>query len=92
MLWYLHCVKCQENTDILVSIFLFTLRENCPNAEFFSGPYFPAFGLNTKIYSLNRRIRFKCTKYGPEKTPYLDTFHALLTGIYRTGNLVESKE
>ena len=29
----------------------------------FSGPYFPVFGLNTG-------------KYGPEKTPYLDTFHA----------------
>ena len=30
----------------------------------FSGPYFPAFGLNTG-------------KYGPEKTPYLDTFRAV---------------
>ena len=27
-----------------------------------SGPYFPLFGLNTG-------------KYGPEVTPYLDTFH-----------------
>ena len=30
----------------------------------FSGRYFPVFGLNTG-------------KYRPEKTPYLDTFHAL---------------
>ena len=30
----------------------------------FSGPYFPVFGLNTGIY-------------GQEKTPYLDTFHAV---------------
>ena len=30
----------------------------------FSDPYFPVFGLNTG-------------KYGPEKTPYLDTFHAV---------------
>ena len=29
----------------------------------FSGPYFPVFSPNTG-------------KYGPEKTPYLDTFHA----------------
>ena len=29
-----------------------------------SGPYFPVFGLNTKIY-------------GPEIIPYLDTFHAV---------------
>ena len=31
----------------------------------FSGPYFPVFGLNTE-------------KYGPEKTPYLDTFQAAI--------------
>ena len=30
----------------------------------FSGPYFPVFGQNIR-------------KYGPEKTPYLDTFHAV---------------
>ena len=30
----------------------------------FSNPYFPLFGLNTG-------------KYGPEKTPYLDNFHAV---------------
>ena len=32
-----------------------------------SGPYFPIFGLNTG-------------KYGPEKTPYLDTFYAVISG------------
>ena len=39
----------------------------------FSGPYFPAFGLNTEIYLFSRNAG----KYGPEKTPYLDTFHAV---------------
>ena len=34
----------------------------------FSGPYFPVFELNTG-------------KYEPEKTPYLDTFHALLVRL-----------
>ena len=33
--------------------------------EVFSGSYFPIFGLNT-------------VKKRPEKTPYLDTFHAVL--------------
>ena len=42
------------------------LRGTCPNTEFFSGPYFPVFGLNTG-------------KYGPEKTPYSDTFHVVNT-------------
>ena len=31
----------------------------------FSGPYFPVFRPNTR-------------KYGPEKTPYLYTFHAVI--------------
>ena len=35
----------------------------------FSCPYFPLFGLNTG-------------KYGPEKTPYLDTFHAVMLCCY----------
>ena len=40
------------------------LREKCSNTKFFSGPYFPVFSPNTG-------------KYGPEKTPYLDAFHAV---------------
>ena len=36
-----------------------------PKYGVFSGPYFPVFGLNAG-------------KYGPEKTPYLDTFHAVI--------------
>ena len=31
----------------------------------FSGPYFPAFGLNTEIYGLNLRIQ---SKYGKTRT------------------------
>ena len=40
-----------------------SLREKYPNTDFFYGPFFTVFGLNTG-------------KYGPEKTPYLDNFHA----------------
>ena len=53
----------------------------CPwslKKKVFSGPYFPAFGLNTEryyyylsVFSPNAR------KYGPGKTPYLDTFYAM---------------
>ena len=38
-----------------------------------SGPYFPALGLNTG-------------KYGPEKAPYLDTFHSLERFRFRWNN------
>ena len=44
----------------------FRLCEKCPNTDFFSGLYFPAFGLDTE-------------KYGPEKPLYLDAFHAVLS-------------
>ena len=43
--------------------------------EIFSGPYFPAFGLNTERYEV---FSPNAGKYRPEKTPYLDTFHTVL--------------
>ena len=46
----------------------------------FSGPYFPVVGLNTEVFGL------KTGKYGPEKAPYLDTFHAVsILQILATG-------
>ena len=51
-----------------------TLRENCPNTEFFSGPYFPAFGLNMERYGV---FSPNAGKYGPGKFSYLDTFQAV---------------
>ena len=42
-----------------------TLREKCPNMEFFSGPYFPAFGLNTDRYRVSLRIQ---SEYGKIRT------------------------
>ena len=52
----------------------------------FSGPYFPAFGLNTEYLSVSSPNK---GKYGPEKTPCLDTFHAVLIlslGQFRSGH------
>ena len=45
----------------------------------FSGPHFPAFGLNTSYLSVFRPIS---GKYGPQNTPHLDTFRAVKT-IYQ---------
>ena len=45
-----------------------------------SSPYFPVFGLNTEIYGVWFFVLSLNTgKYGPEKTPYLGTFHAVKT-------------
>ena len=45
-----------------------TLLERCPYSEF-SGPYFPAFGLNTE--------RYRVEKIRTRKTPNMDTFQAV---------------
>ena len=43
----------------------------------FSGPYFPVFGLNTEIYSVNLRIQSEYPKIRIRKNSYLDTFHSV---------------
>ena len=47
-----------------------------------SGPYFPAFGLNTGIYPINSVFSPNTGKYGPEITPYFGTFHAVTVTCY----------
>ena len=41
-----------------------------PNTEFFSGPYFPEFGLNTEIYSVNLRIQSEYRKNSEKKPTF----------------------
>ena len=41
-----------------------------------SGPYFPAFGLNTERYGVFLRIQSTCGKIRTRKTLNTDTFHA----------------
>ena len=46
-----------------------------------SGPYFPAFGLNTERYEVSKYLSVfspNAGKCGPEITPYVETFHAML--------------
>ena len=43
----------------------------------FSGPCFPAFGLNTERYAVSLRIQSVCEKIQARKTPNADTFYAV---------------
>ena len=43
----------------------------------FSGPYFPAFGLNMERFSVSLRIQSECWNIQARKTPNTDTFHAV---------------
>ena len=44
----------------------------------FSGPYFPAFRLNTERYSVSLPIQSEYEKIRTRKTPNTDAFHVLL--------------
>ena len=46
--------------------------------EVFSGPYFPVFSLNTGML-------------GSEKTPYLDTFHAVFLIAVKNKKIISEK-
>ena len=43
----------------------------------FSGPYFPAFRLNTERYGVSPRIQSERKKLRTKKTPSTDTFNAV---------------
>ena len=51
-----------------------TLREKCPNTEFFSGPYVPVFGLNMEIYGVNLHIWFEYRKIRTRKNSAFGRF------------------
>ena len=43
----------------------------------YSGPYFPAFGLNTERYSVSLLSQSECEKMRTRITPNADTFYAV---------------
>ena len=47
----------------------------------FSGPYFPAFGLNTERYGIFLRIQTECSKIWTRKTPNADAFQAATSSL-----------
>ena len=48
----------------------------------YSGPYFPAFGLNTERYSVFLRIQSECGKIRTRIIPNLDTFYVVKCLIF----------
>ena len=57
-----------------------SLREKCPNTEFFLACVFPH----------SDWIFPNAGKYGPEKTPYLDNFHAVNMPLFLKQNIIIS--
>ena len=50
----------------------------------YSGPYFPAFGLNTERCSVSIRIQSECGKGRTKITPNTDTSYAMLLWMFST--------
>ena len=48
----------------------------------FSGPYFPAFGLNMERYPVSLSIQSKCGKIWTRKISNTDAFHAMVLSIH----------
>ena len=66
----------------------FTLREKYSNMEFFLVrifPYLDSIRRDKKYISV---FSPNAEKYGPEKTPYLDTFHTLLKKVLKIKNIL----
>ena len=70
-----HVVESDSHDTKQVLVSQQPLRENCPYSEFF-GPYFPAFGLNTEIYSVSVHIQSEWGKIRTRETPNTNAFHA----------------
>ena len=45
----------------------------------YSGPHFPAFGLNMERYAVSHRIQTECGKMWTRIIPNTDTFHAVMS-------------
>ena len=71
----------------IVTILKISISKNCAKIKpkhwvksvpfrSYSGPYFPAFGLNTKRYSVSLRIRSECGKIRTRITPNTETLRS----------------
>ena len=84
--------KCSRLTCIDYRKVLFILHcVICVCIQSYSGPHFPAFGLNTERYSLSLRIQIECGKMRTRITPNTDTFHAVNIRKYDASHRVIKK-
>ena len=65
-------------TIVMIIIIIIIHRVKSVLIGSFSGPYFPAFGLNTERYGISLRIQCKSGKIWTGKTPNTNTFHAVI--------------
>ena len=70
----------RSNSSFLIhfsNLFVTITAGNAPHIRSYSGPYFPAFALNTDWYFVSLLIQSKCGKMWARTTPNTDTFYAV---------------
>ena len=70
----------KRNTRVRCEICL-KLTIKTPERRSYSGPYFPAFGLNAERYKTCLRIQSECGKIRTRMTPNTFTFHAVIINV-----------
>ena len=75
--------EADDHWEVLIQHCIKSARIRC-----FSGPHFPAFGLNTEICSVNPHIQSKCGKMWNRKNPNKDNFMQCLfpAGTFFSGS------
>ena len=99
-------LKVQTKISSYVFLYIFTfvkinfhhfskllLSKKRPYLELYSGPHFPAFGLNTERYSVFLRIQSKCGKTDQNNSKY-GHIHAVfrIENFFSTGSLKLGKK
>ena len=75
--WNIECETFHENVIFIPATCNWVCASHCAKRvrlSIFFGPYFPAFRMNTEIYSVNCRIQSECRKIRIRKTLNTETF------------------
>ena len=73
------------NEEIKEDVWSITLREKCANTELFLVRIFPCLDWIRRFTEYMSVSSSNTGKYGPEITPYLDSFHAVIIDHYSLG-------
>ena len=95
-IWWKNKKNCLSVWRVYDELTESLLKSNhCPTAagkeSVTSGPYLPAFGMNTERYGASLCIQSECGKIRTRKTPNTDTFHALSEDVFsKKGRMIEA--
>ena len=80
------CLKCSQHLFLTALIYFehsfLTHSVKSVRIQSYSGPHFPAFGLNTERYSVSLCTQSECGKMRTRITPNTETFCAVTVLVF----------